>query len=97
MKMRLDSSAAQVNQERAHRQLRNGKDVARDQSAGQVVCQADRRRDDQAAEEDRGPEVKMRPAHRSRRDGGRDQPSREHRSKPLHKHQIYKLTVNAFV
>jgi hypothetical protein len=59
VEVRLDAAARQVNQQRAHQHLRDGDDVARRQLAGAEPSEQRGEDADDAAEDDRGPDVRM--------------------------------------
>ena len=87
VEVRLDAAAGQVDQQRAHQHLRDGDDVARRQLAGAEPAEQRRENADDAAEDDRGPHVRVRAALRAF-PGQRRDPQRERDAEqPLKPHQ----------
>ena len=62
MKVGLDASAGQMDEQRAHQHLRNGDDVARRRHARPEQSEERRKQADDAAEDDRRPHVQVGPA-----------------------------------
>jgi hypothetical protein len=85
--MRLDPSAGQMNQQRAHQHLPHGDCVARARGTGPQKRQRDRKAADGAAEEDGGPDVHVDLARRAGPSARRDPVRCGNPQQPLHRHQ----------
>ena len=82
VEVRFDAAAGEVDEQRAHQHLRRRNRVARGRQARPEQAEQRRKQTDEAAEDDRGPHVKVRAAGRAR-PGERRDPQRE-RMPPIH-------------